>query len=239
MLNLILQELVPLLTAFALFINSIGGLFGVSAVIPYNPERTEITVSGEISTDTAEILEYYNSAVKETGFVIGTSSSEIIGTPTSSTDKSDYDLTAYWEAIEETETYIFEVPGDGNIIASDIKSAKMSVNDGKRVIILEIKDVNRTGETDDAIARAYGWSSTLAETFSALGGSITVEGGEIKESYTDCIISCVIDEKSGKIIYGDWDATGSVNVKDITVKAFDSVEFTMNLDYTSRQYTDI
>ena len=238
MLNLILQELVPLLTAFALFINSIGGLFGISAVIPYNPERTDVVVSGEISTDTSEILEYYNSAVRETGFVIGTSSSDIIGTPSASTDKSSFDMTAYWDALEETETYLFEVPGDGNIIISDIKNAKMSVNDGKRNIILEIKDVNRTEKTDDAVARAYGWSTDLNEILSTLGTGITVEGGEFKESYTDCTISCVIDEKTGKIIYGDWDATGTISMKDVTVKAF-GLEFTMDMDYTARQYIDI
>ncbi len=238
MLNLILQKLVPLLTTFALFINSIGGLFGVSAVIPYNPERTDAVVSGEISTDTAEILEYYNSAIKETGFVIGKTTSDIIGTPSASTDDLDIDMTPYWDAIGETETYLFEVPGDGNVIAADVKSAKMSVNDGKRTVILEIKDVKRTEKTDDAVARAYGWSTDLNEIFSSSGIGITVEGGEFKESYTDCTISCIIDEKTGKIIYGDWDATGTISMKDVTVKAF-GLEFTMDMDYTARQYIDI
>ena len=237
MLNLILQKLVPLLTTFALFINSIGGLFGVSAVIPYNPERTDVVVSGEISTDTAEILEHYNSAVKKTGFVIGTSTTEIIGTPSASADdETPIDMDAYWDAIEDIETYTFKIPGNGEILASDIKNARMSVNNGKRTVILKIKDTKRSGESDDAVYRAYGWTGDF-DTIGAMLG-MTVEGGQFKESYTDCTISCVIDEKTGKIIYGDWDATGTISMKDVTVKAF-GLEFTMDMNYTARQHIDI
>lgn len=240
MLNLILQKMIPLLTTFALFINSIGGLFGVSAVIPYNPERTEIVVSGEVTTDVAEILDYYNSAVKKSGFVIGKTTSDIIGTPTmNSNGNFSVDMSAYWDAFEATETYIFEIPGDGNIIPSDVKSAKMSVNDGKRVIILEIKDIKTANETDGALSRAYGWTSNASEIFSSLG--MEIEGGEIKESYTDNRISCVIDEKSGKIIYGDWDSTGTISMKDVnvTMKFLEDYSLTISMDYTARSYIDV
>lgn len=236
MFNLILQRFVPLLTAFALFINSIGGLFGISAVIPYNPERTEVVVSGDVTTDINKVLEHYNSAVDKTGFVIGTSTTEIIGTPSASSDGVNTDMTAYWDALEETETYVFEIPGGGEILESDVKSAKMSVSDGKRAVILKIKDTKRSGKSDDAVSRAYGWSSDFAGISAMLG--MTVEGGQIKESYTDCTVSCIIDEKSGKIIYGDWDATGTISIKDINVKMF-GVELTMDMDYTAKQHIDI
>ena len=47
---LILQKLVPLLTTFALFLNSLGGMLGIGVIIPYNPERIEVAVSGDVIT---------------------------------------------------------------------------------------------------------------------------------------------------------------------------------------------
>ena len=238
MFNLILQRFAPLLTAFALFINSIGGFFGISAVIPYNPERTEVVVSGDVTTDINKVLEHYNSAVKKTGFVIGTSTTEIIGTPSASAnDDTTIDMDAYWDSIEDIETYTFKIPGNGEILASDVKSAGMSVNNGKRAIILKIKDTKRSGESNDAVLRAYGWTSDFDKIGAMLG--MTVEGGQIKESYTDCTVSCIIDEKNGKIIYGDWDATGTISIKDIKVKMFGFEELTMDMDYTAKQRIDI
>ena len=71
MANLILQELVPLITAFAILLNSIGGIFGV-VVIRYNPDRVEVSLGSNVISDVDEALEYYNSAGKKTGFVLGT-----------------------------------------------------------------------------------------------------------------------------------------------------------------------
>ncbi len=238
MLNLILQKLVPLLTTFALFINSVGGLFGVSAVIPYNPERTEIVVSGDVTTDINTVLEHFNSAVDKTGFVIGTTTTDIIGTPSISYngDNSMNDMDSYWYALENTKAYVFNLPGKGEILASDVKSAKMSVNDGKRAIIIKIKDTKRSGKSNDAISRAYGWTADANEVFSMMG--ITLKVGQINESYTDCTVSCIIDDKSGKIIYGDWDATGTATIKDAVVSMF-GIEATMSMDYTAKQHIDI
>lgn len=238
MLNLILQKFVPLLTTFAIFINSIGGLFGVSAVIPYNPERAEVVVSGNVTTDINTVLEHYNSAVDKTGFVIGTSTTDIIGTPSVSYNGSDssIDLTSYWDAVENTETYVFNIPSGGEILVSDVKSAKMSISNGKRAIILKLKDTKRSGTSDDAIFRAYGWTGDASEVFSMIGA--TVDGGQITENYTDCTISCVIDDKNGKIIYGDWDATGTVIIKNAVFSMF-GMEITMDIDYTAKQHIDI
>lgn len=231
MTNLILQRLVPLLTSFALFINSVGGLFGVSAVIPYNPERTDVVVSGDVITDIDEILDYYNAAVQKTGFVIGTSSMDVIGTPEVETDfAEEMDASDYWEGIDGMETYIFEVPGEGDILASDVKSAKMSVADGKRAVIINIKDNN------DSVSRAFGWTMSLEDAFEMVGLNVTI--GEYKQTYTDNTISCIIDDNSGKIIYGDWDSTANTAVTDMTVSVFGE-EFTMSMEYTGETHIDI
>ena len=235
--NLILQRLVPLITSFVLFINSVGGIFGISAVIPYNPERTDIVVSGEVITDIDEILDYYNAAVKKTGFVVGSTYQEIVGTPKAvGPDGVEVDLSAYWQSVEDLNTYIFEVPGDGEITAADVKSAKMSVNDGKRSVIINIKDAGRHSDSaDDSVSRAFGYTS-MTEGFDMIGMNIV--SGQFEETYSDCVISCIIDDNSGKIIYGDWDLTGDISITDITVEVL-GYQITMSMEFTSEMHTDI
>lgn len=232
--SLILQRLAPAITAFVLFLNSVAGLFGAAPVIPYNPERTDVVVSGEVTTDVNEILGYYNAAVKKTNksFVIGSSSFELIGTPEIIVDgesNSNEFLDIYWETLEETTSTFFKAPGNGEVIAADVESAKMSVSDGKRYIIIDIVDVE--GNTHDtAIERVYGSS---VDTPEALGYLYDINEAKISMTYTDNTVSCVIDDNSGKIIYGDWDSTGALvmtdftfNSSDISIK-FDKMAFTI------------
>lgn len=238
MINLILQRFVPLLTTIVLLLNNIG----LGVVVPYNPERTDVVVSGEVTTDIDAVLERYNSAVKKTGFVIGKHSRDVIGTPSASVQGDDsFDMKpswyAYWDALDNQETYIFKVPGEGKILKSDVKSAKMSAKDGKISVIIKVKDTKRSGDGgEDAISRAYGWSSAYGDMFSSLGFNMI--SGEIIESHTDCTISCVIDENSGKIIYGDWDSTGKMVADDLKFSMF-GVEITMDMDFTLTYHYDI
>lgn len=238
MLNLILQRFVPFLTAITMMLNTIGGFFGINTVIPYNPVRTDVVVSGDVTTDIDAVLECYNSAVKKTGFVIGEYSVDVIGTPTASVQgDSSVDMSYYWEILENEKTHIFKVPGEGGILKSDVKSAKMSAEDGKISVIIKIKDTKRSGEGgEDAISRAYGWSSDYSDMFSSLGANMI--SGEITDSYTDSTISCVIDENSGKIIYGDWDSTGRMVADDLKLSMFD-IEFTMDMDFTITTHYDV
>lgn len=224
--SLILQRLVPVITAFVVVLNSIAGVFGAAPVIPYNPERTDVVVSGEITTDVDEILGYYNAAVKKTNksFVIGSSSTKINGTPEvimdGETDKEFWDT--YWSLLEFAPSTIFKVPGKGEVIAADVESAKMSVKDGKRYIIIDVIDFE--GESiDNPSGRVYGYSTGIVDGMNDLSISIS----DIQVSYTDNTVSCIIDDDSGKIIYGDWDSTGSVVATDITIDMLDP-EFKMD-----------
>ncbi len=226
--SLILQRLAPVITAMVVALNSLAGVFGAAPVIPYNPERTDVVVSGEITTDVDEILEYYNAAVKKTNksFVIGSSYSDIIGTPEVITNgkpsANDYYLEAYWSAYEETATTVYKVPGEGEVIAADVESAKMSVNDGKRYIILDIVDFEGE-DINNPSGRVYGYSVGVIEGMEDLGFTVS----DVQISYTDNTVSCIIDDDSGKIIYGDWDSTGSVVATDITMDMLDP-EFKMD-----------
>ncbi len=242
MLNLILQEFVPVITAFVLFINSVGGLFGISAVVPYNPERTDVVLSGKITTDVDEILDCYNAAVKKTGFVLGTNSLDIIGTPEFTVPGMEnldtLDMDAYWEAIDESSAYIFEVPGEGKLTAADVKSAKMCENNGEKTIVIKVKDYKH-GLNDDAnnpITNAYGYVTDMEESFGTVGMEIIEGDAEI--SYTNATISCVIDDR-GKIIYGDWDLEGEFDASEITFSMFGYTLTVEEMNYTMEYSIDV
>ncbi len=238
--NLILQRLVPAITAFVVFINSVGGLFGNSAVIPYNPERTDVVVSGEVITDIEKVLDCYNEAVENTGFVLGSLKSDILSDIEVVIDgqqDAPIDLAPFIQAFENTETYIFEVPSNGKILVEDVKSAKMSVKDGKRSIIITIKDYTETMDSygSNRISRAYGYKGNITEVL----GSLNMSFGGYEYTYTDCTISCVIDDNSGKIIYGDWDNTASGTIKNIEVSLFDFETTIDEMTISTRSFIDI
>ena len=243
--SLILQRLAPLITAFVVFLNSVGGLFGASAVIPYNPERTDVVVSGEITTDVDEILEYYNAAVKKTNksFVIGSSASKVNGTPEIVMEEEAVSeitnelMKTYWSTLETTSSTVYKVPGEGNVIAADIESAKMSVNDGKRYIIINVVDC-KDNSSENALDRVYGYSTGLAEALNSLG-YMTVDGENVNAVYTDNTVSCIIDDDSGKIIYGDWDSTGTVEVYDMTVAFADVITKIEKMSFSLTSYIDV
>lgn len=240
MANLILQELVPVITAFVVFLNSIGGIFG-TVVVPYNPERTEVTLGSNVETDIDKVLEHYNAAVKKTGFVLGNAGYDLSDYSFESDNESlNQFMQSYIEGIEATSTAVFEVPGEGNISASDVKSAKMSVKDGKRTIIINVKDYSHDltdKSNDNPITNAFGYSTDMSGIFSSFG--TPVNGGSMEFTYTDCTISCIIDDNSGKIIYGDWDTTGIVETDNLTLTVGDTQIPVGDLSFELDSYIDI
>ena len=244
MANLILQELVPVITAFVIFLNSIGGIFG-TVVIPYNPERVEVTLGSNVETSVDKVLEHYNAAVKKTGFVLGNASYDFKEF-NYETDKEEMSelmktyLETYTETMEATSTAVFEIPGEGNISASDVKSAKMSVKDGKRTIIIKVKDYSHDltdNSKNNPITNAFGYSTDMSGIFGSNG--MPISGGNMEFTYTDCIISCIIDDNSGKIIYGDWDTTGIVETDDLTVTIGNTQVPVGDFDFELASHTDI
>lgn len=240
MANLILQEFVPLITAFVIMLNSIGGIFGV-VVVPYNPERVEVTLGSNVISNVDEVLECYNSAVKKTGFVLGSSSYDL-SEFSFDTDNEDIKQLAeiYVQSLESSSTAVFDVPGEGIISSSDVKSAKMSVKDGKKTIIINVKDYSHEAsdnKTDNPISNAYGYSTDMFSAFESNG--VTISGGDMEISYTDCTISCVIDEKSGKIIYGDWDTSCLFEADNLTMNFKDTKITIGDFSFKTVSYIDV
>ncbi len=215
--NLILQRLVPAITAFVVFINSVGGLFGNSAVIPYNPERTDVVVSGEVITDIEKVLDCYNEAVENTGFVLGSAKTFMAETPVLEMpldEELKSLIVTLFESMNITSSTIFEIPYEGNITVADVRDAKMSVDGDKTSIIINIKDYSH-GITDEnssnPITNAFGFSTDVKASFDELG----MAPEEVYFEYTDCVISCIVDD--GKIIYGDWDYICSAEINDLSM----------------------
>ena len=237
--NVILQYLVPMITALAVCLNAIGGIFGV-VVIPYNPERTEVSLGSNVTSDVDDVLEAYNNAVKKTGFVLGTYSYDFSETDFDTDNvKTNQLLKTYFDSMEATSTAVFAVPGEGKLTKSDVKSAKMSVEDGKRTVIIKVKDYSHGLEdksNNNPIVNAFGYSTDTSSVFSATG--MTINGGELEFNYTDCIISCVIDD-NGKIIYGDWDVNCITSVEDFSVSIKDYEVSMGSFDFTMAVNTDI
>ncbi len=127
---LILQRLAPIVTAFIMAVNGLCGLVGLPNAFAYNPERVEVTVSGEVITDVEEILEFYNKAVKKTGLVLGSATMQLVDEPYMESPEIDENvklyLDTYWYLIEKSTAKVFAVPGEGKLTADDVKSAKMS-----------------------------------------------------------------------------------------------------------------
>lgn len=235
---LILQRLVPVLTALALFLNSVGGMLGFGVVIPYNPDRVEVAVSGDVITDVDKIVACYNEAVKNSGFVIGRSGYEkfeISDLDYGSEDDEikifvDSFMNGFAKGYSQGVTYTFEVPGSGEILSSDIKSAKMSEKDGETTIVFELVD------NYDALSRLCGWDDTSAENLFEEAG-VEIKGGEIKTEYKDISVACVIDD-SGKIVYGDWDYDSYTVVDELNITMFD-MDMTMSFNMETSMAFDI
>lgn len=234
MLSLILQRLSPMLVALAMLANSIGGMLGLGQVIPYNPVRSDVVVSGEVSTDIEKIVETYNAALAKTnqGMVIGESWSEMVGAPVieaeGKSETTDIALDAFAASYSDNAVKIFDVPGSG-IKVSDVKSAKMSSTNGETSIIINIKDFKGDiNDVDNGVSRAFGYTST--DIF---------ENGKITVSYTDCVIACVINEKTGKIVYADMDNKGEVKGEDLTYAIGDFVITIDKMEFTLISHIDI
>ena len=122
MLNLILQRMVPMITAFVVMLNGIGGVFGV-VVVPYNPERVEVSLGSNVNSDIDEVLEYYNAAVKKTGFVLGKTATYYEDFDFADDDFGEF-MQVYINELNNQTVSVFAVPGTGSLTEADVKKLK-------------------------------------------------------------------------------------------------------------------
>ncbi len=107
------------------------------------------------------------------------------------------------------------IPGRGELLASDVKSATAISKDGKTTIRMEIKDQidgpNAVdGHSTGPVARAIGTLGNIDGALSELGATISEGRENVQLKYTNAYIECVIDEATGTVVSGHWHHTVNI-----------------------------
>ncbi len=204
---------------FMSFVMSIMSIFGLGG------EKTPEFVLGEnVISDVAQVLEVYNNAVIKTD-----EDAPLVKTSMTledlflGIDKAAVVAIAkpvINDVLAETTLEDYDIPGEGELKAEDVVSAKMSTEDGKTTVIIEVKD--QANEEDGPFSRAIGGSLDVAEAIESTG---FVSSGieNIKVSFTDCTIACIIDDATGEIIRAEWSYNLTTDINDVTVNIADTV----------------
>lgn len=198
-----------IITFFMSIIMTLLSFFGIN-------QRPDFILGDEVNSDTSQVIAIYNNAVKKSD----TSSPEgeyyynFIDVTSDNKDLESIYKTIFRSAFNGEKTEYYDVPGEGLLKTDDVKSAKCSTKDGKTTVIIEVKDHSDTVNTnpeDNPIARAMGATVDVNNFANLLPFKIEsgLESLEIK--YTDCKISCIIDDSTGIILYGEWKYTITYN----------------------------
>ena len=198
-----------IISFFMSIIMTLLSFFGIN-------QRPDFILGDEVNSDTSQVIAIYNNAVKKSD----TSSPEgeyyynFIDVTSDNKDLESIYKTIFRSAFNGEKTEYYDVPGEGLLKTDDVKSAKCSTKDGKTTVIIEVKDHSDTVNTnpeDNPIARAMGATVDVNNFANLLPFKIEsgLESLEIK--YTDCKISCIIDDSTGIILYGEWKYTTTYN----------------------------
>ncbi len=194
-----------IISFFMSIVMSILGFFGIN-------QRPDFVLGDVVNSNTAQVLEIYNDAVKKTDASSpqGEYYYNFIDVTTDNKDLESVYKTVFRSAFSGEKTEYNDVPGEGLLKTDDVISAKCSTDDGKTTVIIEVKDHTDTVNTnpnDNPIARAMGTTVDVNNFANLLPFEIEsgLESFEIK--YTNCKISCIIDDSTGKILYGEWKNT--------------------------------
>ena len=205
---------------FMSFVMSIMSIFGLGG-----EKNPEFVLGENVISDVAQVLEVYNNAVIKTD-----EDAPLVKTSMTledlflGIDKAAVVAIAkpvINDVLAETILEDYDIPGEGELKAEDIVSAKMSTENGKTTVIIEVKDQAASDE-DGPFTRAIGGSLDVAE---AIEGTGLVSSGveNIKVSFTDCTISCIIDDATGEIIRAEWCYNLTTEIKDVTINISDTV----------------
>ncbi len=195
-----------IISIFMSVIMAILNFFGIN-------QRPDFKLGDVVNSNTAQVLEIYNAAVKKTD---NSSPEGVYYYEFKNLEIENKELESLFKSVfknvfngEKTEWY--DVPGDGTLKADDVKSAKCSTHNGKTTVIIEVKDHTdniNTNANDSSISRAMGSGGNITD-IADLMAPITITSGldtfEIK--YTNCKIACIIDDTTGEILYGEWSYT--------------------------------
>ncbi len=161
------------------------------------------------STDAKEVVEFYNAARKATnpapkGHQTMALSGDITG---------DGFIGALLQVLQPAAKSALEknskdtdwIPGHdhGDILASDVTSAKATTKDGVTTIELKFKDqVDGPDTSKGPVERGISTLGSIDSALGELGAEITEGRDTVKLTYTDAYLTAKI--KDGKIVGGTW-----------------------------------
>ena len=189
---------------FMSFVMSIMSIFGLGG-----EKNPEFELGENVISDVAQVLEVYNNAVIKTDedapLVKNTLSLEDLKMVSSSSLISV--ATPMLKDVLEDNVYENnDIPGEGKLKAEDVVSAKMSTEEGKTTVIIEVKDQTNdaygNAKDGESVSNAIGTLGDIADYIEGTGIISSVENIEI--TYTECRIACIIDDATGEILCGEW-----------------------------------
>lgn len=186
-------------------------------------KKEETTKSAGLnSTDAAEVVAYYNAAVKknnDAGETKGHQAMALSGEIT-----ADGGIGAILKvvqpiiksALEKNSSDTTVVPGEGKLKASDVTKAKATSKNGVTTIAISLKEQTDGASADahDAgpVSRGITTLGSVDKALSELGATFEEGKDNVKLTYKDAYIKCTIDEKTGKITGGTWHYLVDVNI---------------------------
>lgn len=192
-------------------------------------EETTKEEKGLNSTKAEEVVAYYDAAVLKTK----ESKKEFNGT---NAMKLDGDITAdgglgavlkiampiITKTLEKNSGTQSEIPGEGKLLATDVKSASATSKNGVTTIKIVLKD-QTDGPSADAntagpVARGIGTLGNVEIAIEELGAELYSGKENIKLTYNDSYITATIDEDTGMITGGTWHYKVNINISAIEVK---------------------
>lgn len=175
--------------------------------------------NGLNSTDIAEVVNYYNAAVKKTrkaGAPKGQSSMKLVKGPNGEDEISgDGAIGAILKILKPAAVKALAknskesdwIPGEGKLKPSDVIKAKAVSKNGVTTVSLQIKeqvDGSDASPTEGPVGRAIGTLGSIDGALKELGAELISGRETVKLTYKNAYIKCTINEKTGLITGGTW-----------------------------------
>lgn len=196
------------------------------------------------TTDIAEVVEIYNSAVNASKDNAPAGFNRIsLG--------SDIDIESIPEFITDTfadpikkmlkdnslETNF--IPGNAELTADDVTLAKATTKNGVTTVDIMLKNqVDTADSSQGPVSRGIGTFSSIDNALKLIDSSVVNGRENVTMNYSDAVIHCRIDKKSNKIISGKWNYRLEMNFGNADLKfgflpvTFNNVRFVFNYDVT-------
>ena len=192
-------------------------------------EEAKEEEKGLNSTDAAAVVAYYDAAVIKTQ----ASKKEFNGT---NAMKLDGDITAdgglgtvlkiampiITKTLEKNSGTQTSIPGQGKLLATDVKSASATSKNGVTTIKITLKDQKDGSQADPntagPVARGIGTLGNVKIAINELGAEVYEGEENIKLTYNDSYITATIDENTGMITGGTWHYKVNIDISYIQLK---------------------